>query len=266
MKRETSKAGISYLISGKGPEVIFLHGWAMASTVWMNQLDYFSRKGFTAVAPDLRGHGDSMQKKPYTISRMSSDLNDFICEMRYNRPSLLGWSMGAMVLMDCIARYPGAASLLAFVSSTPQFVLNEDFPCGLKQKDLLGMKARLKRDFKRALLEFRAGITGRIKGADRDIIMEAPLPSYDAATAGLDELLDIDLRGGLSNIREPVLIIHGSRDRVCSPDASRYMAKEIPGAELLIIEEAGHAPFLHESALFNLKLEEFLKRHLRFAS
>lgn len=261
MKRKTSGTGISYLIQGTGPVVIFIHGWAMASTVWVKQLDYFAKKGFTAVALDLRGHGNSLDEGPYTVLSMVSDLYSFVDEIGYNNPFFVGWSMGGMILMEYIAQYPAKASALIFVSSTPRFVIDENYSFGLPQKDLRAMKAKLKRDFNRAVFEFRASITGGIKEENKKIIMEAPLPSYDSVMSWLKELMILDMSSGLRNIDVPVLAIHGPKDKVCKLDASRYMADSIPGAELLIIKGSGHAPFLHDGELFNLKLEEFLKKH-----
>ncbi len=261
MNRFLSKAGMSYLKKGTGPVVIFIHGWAMASTVWVNQLDYFSGKGFTAAAPDLRGHGYSLDKGPYTVSQMASDLNDFIDEMGYNDLFLVGWSMGGMILLEYMERFPEKASSLILVGSTPRFVTDDHHSFGLPQKDLRAMQTRLKRDFHRAVFEFRKSITDGIKEANKKIILQAPLPSYDAAMSGLKELMVLDLSSELSDINIPVLVVHGSKDRVCKLSASRYMADSIPGAELLIIKSSDHAPFLHDSELFNFKVEEFLKKH-----
>ena len=51
-------------------------------------------------------------------------------------------------------------------------------------------------------------------------------------------------------IQVPVLVVHGSHDRLAPPAAGEYLAAQLPQAHLLRLEGAGHAPFLSHAALF----------------
>ena len=64
------------------------------------------------------------------------------------------------------------------------------------------------------------------------------------------------LLDNLAHIRVPTTIISGSRDLVCKPAASDYMAKHIPGCTngVQVIDGAGHAPFLTRPREFNALL------------
>ena len=42
-----------------GPLIIFTHGWPEQSLSWRHQLPFFAAMGFRAVAPDMRGYGNS---------------------------------------------------------------------------------------------------------------------------------------------------------------------------------------------------------------
>ncbi|KAK7258941.1 hypothetical protein RIF29_24533 [Crotalaria pallida] len=44
---------------GKGPVVLFLHGFPELWYTWRHQIQYISSQGYCAVAPDLRGYGDT---------------------------------------------------------------------------------------------------------------------------------------------------------------------------------------------------------------
>lgn len=261
MTARVSNSGIAYDAKGSGPAVIFLHGWSMAGSVWDRQLNHFSHAGFEAVAIDLRGHGESIQEGPYTISQMAFDLKSFIHEMEYEKPFLVGWSMGAMVLLDFIAKHPSAASAFCLIGGTPRFTAADDFPHGLPVKDVKGMKVKLKRDFGRCLRGFRESITGGLDEAEKRIIEDAVFPVYDAAKNGIKELLEADLRDRLDQIRASLLLIHGDEDRVCPPGASRFMAERVGGAEICEIKGAGHVPFLSHREEVNKKLEEFIRSH-----
>ena len=259
---EVSPAGFSFIRDGEGPPIIFIHGWAMAATVWERQINFFAGKGFEAVAFDLRGHGRSVAEGPYTLAHMAYDLKAFIHEMRFDKPFLVGWSMGAMVILDYLFTHPHSASGFCLVGGTPKFISAEEYPHGLNPDDVRGMKVKLKRDFGRCLSEFRESIAGDLRPEEKRIIMDAALPSLEASKEGLRELMTVDLRSSLDNIHMPGLLIHGSEDGVCSAGAARYMSEKLDLSELCLIDGAGHVPFLSHEEEFNKTLEMFIRRNL----
>lgn len=262
MKRSLSPGGLSFIQAGEGPPVLFAHGWTMAATVWQRQLDYLALRGLQPIAIDLRGHGSSIKEGPFTISEMAYDLKRFIHEMGYDRPFLVGWSMGAMVILDYLVTHPHSASGFCLVGGTPRFTSSDDYPYGLKPDDVRGMKAKLKRDFERCLRDFREGISGELMPEEKNLITGAALPSFDAAKEGLHELMTVDLRNSIEKVRLPGLLIHGSNDRVCPAGAARYMADRLEGSQLLLLDGAGHVPFLSHEEQFNEALEKFIRRHI----
>jgi len=261
LKQGITAGGISFISNGEGRPLIFVHGWAMSSAVWQRQVACFPVKGFETVAIDLRGHGDSLQEGPYTVSQMSYDLKGFIHEMGFKSPLLVGWSRGAMVVLDFAARHSRSLSAVCLVGGTPKFVAGEGFDYGLPSKDVKGMKLKLKRDFERSIREFRSAIAGNLDYESSDIVMNCPLPGREAAKAGLKELMEVDLRDSLDRINNPVLLIHGDNDHVCLPGASAYMKNKLEKAELHLIKGAGHIPFLSHEDQFNKLLEDFIRRN-----
>ena len=69
-------------------------------------------------------------------------------------------------------------------------------------------------------------------------------PSAAALAGGLNLLLEADLREELAAIHQPVLVLHGGRDRVAPPAAGRHLARSLPDAELVVIPGAAHVPFV----------------------
>ena len=65
-----------------------------------------------------------------------------------------------------------------------------------------------------------------------------------ALTAGLHILRREDCLSELPDIHCPVLLIHGAEDRVCPYIAAEEMLERLPQAELVLIQECGHVPFL----------------------
>lgn len=257
MNHQISPRGISYIHAGKGRPVIFIHGWTMSATIWERQIRNFSASGFEAIAIDLRGHGQSMRKKPYTISEMACDLKSFILDFGYECPFLVGWSMGSMVILEYLLENHSLATAVCLVGGTPKFTASEDYPHGLHVDEVRGMKVKLKRDFDGCLKEFRNSITGNLKAKEKEIVMNTAAPSVEAAKEGLNQLMKSDLRHSLAKIKLPTLLFHGSDDRVCPAGVASFMADRLELGSLHITTGAGHVPFLSHGDEFNEVVEQF---------
>ena len=57
-------------------------------------------------------------------------------------------------------------------------------------------------------------------------------------------LTDPSLLGRLGSVRVPVLVVWGAADRIYPPEHGEAFAKAIPGARLVVLDEAGHLPQL----------------------
>ena len=67
--------------------------------------------------------------------------------------------------------------------------------------------------------------------------------------------------GRLGAIEVPTLVMVGEHDSLFPVVVSRAIARAVPGAELAIIEDAGHLSNLEQPRAFNAVLLEFLLRH-----
>jgi pimeloyl-[acyl-carrier protein] methyl ester esterase len=76
--------------------------------------------------------------------------------------------------------------------------------------------------------------------------------------AGLDILRRADLRESAGRIGIPTLVVAGEHDRLTLPGAASWLAGHIPGARLVMIPGAGHAPFLSHPERCQAACLEFL--------
>ncbi|MBI2203502.1 MAG: alpha/beta fold hydrolase [Candidatus Rokubacteria bacterium] len=67
------------------------------------------------------------------------------------------------------------------------------------------------------------------------------------------------MRELLARVRVPVLIIHGTKDGVRSPELSERLHEAIPGSRLVPFEGSGHAPHVRDPVRFNLLVRDFLE-------
>ena len=235
------------------PEIIFLHGWSMNGDVFFRQRHAFA--GYQVAAPDLRGTHTGQ------IARL--------LPLRDNdKPLLAGWSMGvSMILSEMYFIQPRVSGLI-FISGTPCFVAREDFPQGMRP----AIAKRLYRDLQKNFPKAWRNFTGLLNYSEA--VDEGTLTQLDRLFAGVEEVIDpeqalddlnwfyhSDYRGTLKDIKVPLMIISGSQDRICFPDASRYMAEQVPGSSLHIIDGAGHMPFFTRPEEVNSLIRGFADGH-----
>jgi non-heme chloroperoxidase len=99
-------AEIYYKDWGKGPVVIFSHGWPLNSDAWDGQMLFLAQKGFRVVAHDRRGHGRSSQASHGNdMDGYADDLAAVMEALDLNDASLIGHSTGGGEVVRYIARH-----------------------------------------------------------------------------------------------------------------------------------------------------------------
>lgn len=110
---------LAYECHGAGPAILLIHGFGSSrlqnwkSTGWYGGL---TEAGFSLVAMDCRGHGDS--DKPhdpasYGHDRMAGDAVAVMDAAGLSRPFVLGYSMGGFIALRLLASYPARVHRLA---------------------------------------------------------------------------------------------------------------------------------------------------------
>jgi 3-oxoadipate enol-lactonase len=96
--------------------------------------------------------------------------------------------------------------------------------------------------------------------------LEELLASFDAVhpesyLKTVEASVTQDRGAALESLRVPTLVLTGEDDPLYPPRLARAMARRIPGAELLEIEDAGHLSNLEQPERFNAAVLDFLLRH-----
>src|SRR6202167_241801 len=106
MPRITTKDGtqIYYKDWGKGPPIVFSHGWPLSADAWEDQMIFLAARGYRCIAHDRRGHGRSDQ--PWDgndLDTYADDLANLIEALNLREATLVGHSTGG----GEVARYIG---------------------------------------------------------------------------------------------------------------------------------------------------------------
>jgi pimeloyl-ACP methyl ester carboxylesterase len=94
---------------GDGPLVLFLHGWPELGYSWRHQLPAIAAAGYRAVAPDMRGYGqtDAPQEiDSYDITHIADDVVGILDALGEQTAILVGHDWGAIIAPSCVLLHP----------------------------------------------------------------------------------------------------------------------------------------------------------------
>ena len=93
---KSQKTRLYYRIIGFGSPLIFIHG---ILGFWRNfySLSQAFTKSHACLLYDQRGHGRSFHQEPYTICALAQDLKYLLSELKWDRVTLIGHSLGGYV-------------------------------------------------------------------------------------------------------------------------------------------------------------------------
>jgi len=157
---------------------------------------------------------------------------------------VVAWSLGAMRALEAATRIEPRS--LTLIGASGRFVRRGDYRHGWPERTLRRMRERLSENAGAVLDDFWA--LALAPGED----VPPPPREDDAAklALGLAFLADYSMLDRAAKISCPVRLLHGGGDRICPLGAAELLAEAIPGAELTVWPEAGHAPFLSQPDRF----------------
>lgn len=253
-------------VTGQGPPLVLLHGWALNLRVF-DALVEALRPQLTLHAVDLPGHGRSAGPLATAGAVNEQILDELIERLLSQLPAqflLCGWSLGGQLAMAIAKRAPQRLCKLVLVATTPRFTATTDWPHGVQANVLERLVAQLAEDYRgtvTGLLELQ--VRGSQHAAQvlqtlQHALFEHGAASPDALRTGLEWLGSIDLRACLGVITVPTLVIAGQYDRVTPPSAGRWIASQLRAGQFHEFARAGHAPFLSHPRQFSELIRQFL--------
>lgn len=124
---DVNGTSIHYVSGGSGPAVVLLHGWPLTWREWRGVMPALAAAGFTVIAPDLRGLGDSGRPSSgYDKQTVADDVRALVRDLGSDTIDVVGTDIGMMVAVAWALHYPTEIRRLVLAESLiPGFGLEE---------------------------------------------------------------------------------------------------------------------------------------------
>jgi pimeloyl-ACP methyl ester carboxylesterase len=274
------------------PTVVLSHGYTLSLRCWVFQRRALKAAGYRVVLWDARGHGRSGAgpRESYEIDQLGHDLYSVISAVAPKGPLVLvGHSMGGMTLMALAAHHPEMIRErvigVGFVATSPGGISAVSWGLG----KVLGKAVHRLGPFAVGQLAGRQGLVNSVLKAGREVeeyfvdlySFASPVPlSIVRLTADMifttriEVISDFmetferhDKREALEQfIGVETLVINGIQDMLTPPEHSEEIVRLIPGAEHVLVNDAGHIIMLEHGEVVSEQLLAMIGRAERAAA
>jgi pimeloyl-ACP methyl ester carboxylesterase len=115
-----------YRTDGAGPLVVLLHGFPQTSHEYRHLVPALARAGYRAVAPDMRGFGETSRPAridDYALQTLGDDVAALVGALGESKAHLLGHEWGAIVAAEAALSHPDKVDRLILVNGAPAITL-----------------------------------------------------------------------------------------------------------------------------------------------
>ncbi|MGO8016864.1 alpha/beta fold hydrolase [Rhizobium leguminosarum] len=233
---EVNDIKMYYAEYGKGDPILFIHGGLGNAEVWGHQVADFARDHRVIVA-DSRGHGRSTRsQQPFGYDLMTSDYVALLDYLKIDKVTLVGWSDGGIIGIDMAMKNPEKLTrVIAQAANVTTDGVKADVMNNKTFNDYINVAGDYYRKLSPTPNEYDAFVTQISE-------MWATQPAWTAADLG--------------KIAVPITLAIGDHDEAVKLDHTEMMAKDIPGAKLVILKNASHFAMLQDPTGYDAMIRD----------
>lgn len=245
---ENKMKKINYYDSGRGEEIIFLHGWGQNYQSF-NEAITVLEKTHHVYALDLPGFGQSEEPIfAYTIYDYEQMLEDFITEHKIKNPTIIAHSFGGRIAIIYASKNKNIKQII--LTGGAGIKPTKTFKNKLAGYNYKFMRMLVNTIFYRHYADDLFAISGSADYRNASDVMKKVLIN----------VVNEDLTYLLEKIMVPTLLYWGVNDDATPLKDGQLMDQLIPNSELIVKQNSGHYAFLENSPDFIQQIEKFLKK------
>lgn len=246
---------LNYVENGEknDPLLVFIHGGGVSGWMWKNQLDHF--KDCHCLVVDLPEHGNSGGE--FSISESAEQINQLIGQKGLGkRVHVIGFSLGAQVLIEMLAREPELIDVAVINSALVRPVSYA--------VNIVGPAARLTLPLAKSRRFAR--MQAKAMYIDEELFeiyyQESRQIKAETFVRVMKENLAYELPGNFSQVTARMLVMVGEKEKKMMKRSAADIVNENRNATGLIVPGIGHGISLANPALFNNLVRKWLERGL----
>jgi pimeloyl-ACP methyl ester carboxylesterase len=276
---------LHYVTAGKGPLIIFLHGFPEFWYEWKDQLPEFA-KDHRAVAPDMRGY--NLSAKPadvdaYQMKNLVEDVRALAEHLGYKKFTLVGHDWGGGVAWSFAIAHPEYLEKLVIVNCPHPAILARELASNPAQQKASQYMLFFRSPQAEQTLSANnyAGLVDAVlgDGLKTGVFSEADKQAYIAAwsqpgalTGGLNYYRAANLGppvagapatpavdAGSLQVKPPTLVIWGEKDTALLTGNLDGMNQFVPNLTVKRIPDGSHWVIHEKPALVNQYIREFIQ-------
>lgn len=251
---------------GKGPPMLFLHGFGCDQNMWRLLAPHFSET-HTCILMDLVGSGGSdlsaySPSKYASLDGYAADVCEVLAEVATAPAICVGHSVSAMIGLLANLACPDAFLAQVMVGPSPCYINDGDYVGGFDRRDIDGLLETLESNY----LGWSSNMAPAIMGAPDQPELSVELtnsfcrtdPQIARQFARVTFLSD--LRAQLPRLQAPTLVLQCTDDLIAPRSVGEYLRQHIPDCSLQLIDNVGHCPHLSAPSASAAAMEQFIAR------
>ena len=225
------------------PAVILVHGAGLDRTIWQMQTRNIAFQGRQVYAVDLPGHGRSEGPVLETITEMADWLINLMDEISVETATLMGHSMGSLIVLDAAARYSNRLERLVLTGVAETMPVHPDLLSAANTNKPLAPELIVYWG-----LGDQAQIGGHplpglwVHGASEVLLKNAKMGVLGNDLAACDNYGDA--KHSAVKVTCPTYFVLGQDDRMTPIKSGQSLAAVIDQSEVYILEKCGHMMML----------------------
>jgi proline iminopeptidase len=271
---EIRDASLFVKVVGQGPPLVLMHGGPGLDHTSLLSLEACADQ-FTLVFYDHRcnGRSEGAPLTSMTWDNLTADAEAPRQALGFDRWAVLGHSFGGNVALEYALRYPASLSHLILMDTggdaywtqehAPELLARRGYSAAAVEAARRFFNGRLEpREVTRTVLKFGRAYFYRFNPlAVAYEMLFGPKQKMrpEASVFGFGQLLPgWSVMDRLGEIDAPTLVMAGRHDFLFPPEHEAILADRIPGAQLVLVERAGHNPQMEQPAVVIEAIRRFL--------
>lgn len=255
-------------VTGTGPiTVVFAHGFGCDQNMWRYLVPSFQDR-FTIVLFDLVGSGNSDIsaydfKKYNSLNGYAQDLIEIIDEVTDKPVIFIGHSVSATIGLLASVTAPEKFKCQIMVGPSPCYINDGDYVGGFSRSDVEELCNTIDNNYLGWSSNMAPSIMGSPEQPELGIELKNSFCRTDPEVAKHFARVTFlsDHRDALPKSNTPTLILQCSDDFIAPRTVGEYMQKNMPKAEMCIINNVGHCPHLSSPEASTHAIENYLKTY-----